>query len=380
MNNTKQKWDRPPGPRWTAEEEHLLRLLRPTNSYAEIAAEFEKRVTKGLNRYRIRTTEAIRKKCQRDNITDAATAKYTEQTNSIKDQWKTINEIQTQYASLSVARSRGILAPGTATTKILCLSDLHIPLARLDLIAKVLNEHADADIVVLNGDILEGYIYSTFEKSRSIAALDEYRAGFALLKLLSESFPQVVITEGNHDDRAARALKGVGMKKDATQVLRPNLLARMANGEVLDQTGMLVEKLNFDNVIFEQRESWYVKIGKTIFIHPSTRGSSKPGWTVQKWYKKFAERYTREEFDSIVCGHTHQVYKGVWCSTLLIEQGCLAGLLAYSWKKNVIFDGNSQNGYAVIYQDADGNTDFNKSQVYFLGEVLPPKKSAIGNE
>ena len=185
-----------------------------------------------------------------------------------------------------------------------------------------------------------------------------------------------MLTEGNHDDRAARALKGVGMGKDASQVLRPNLLARIANGERLDATGMLVEKLDFSNVLFEQRESWYVKIGKTLFIHPSTKGSANPGFTVQKWYRKFAQRYTREEFDSIVCGHTHQIYKGIWCSTMLIEQGCLAGLLAYSWKKNAIFDGNSQNGYAVIYQDADGNTDFNLSGPIFVGEMLPPKKAA----
>ena len=376
MNFTTTKGSSSPGPKWTPEEEHLLRLLRPTNTYVDIEQEFKKRVEKGMSRYRLRTAEAVRKKCQRDNISDKAAEAYTPAVNPIVEQWQLIKDIQKQYASQSVARTRGVLKPGTATTKILCLSDLHIPLARLDIIAKILTEHSDADIVVLNGDILEGYIYSTFEKSRRIAALDEYRAAFNLVKILSESFPKVVLTEGNHDDRAARALKGVGMGKDASQVLRPNLLARIANGERLDATGMLVEKLDFSNVLFEQRESWYVKIGKTLFIHPSTKGSANPGFTVQKWYRKFAQRYTREEFDSVVCGHTHQIYKGIWCSTMLIEQGCLAGLLAYSWKKNAIFDGNSQNGYAVIYQDADGNTDFNLSGPIFVGKMLPPKKAA----
>lgn len=366
------------GYKWTAEEEHLLRLLLPTNTYQEIEEEFTKRVESGIAGFSyLRSAEAVRKKCQRDGVTKTQVASYTADENPVTNRWTSIAEIQAKYKQNSVERKRGIIPDNKITRKIISLSDLHLPLARLDLIAEILNKHSDADIVVLNGDIMEGYIFSTFEKHRRIAALDEYRAAVDLVRILSENFPLVVLTEGNHDDRASRALKRTGFDKEATQVLRPNLLARIANGEVLDSTGMLVEKLDFDNVIFEERESWYVKIGKTLFIHPSTRGSSKPGYTVQKWYKKFAERYSRDEFDSIVCGHTHQVYKGVSCSTLLMEQGCLAGLLAYSWKKNVVYQGNSQNAYAVIYQDKDGNTDFNKSEVVFLGEVLPPKKTIV---
>lgn len=363
--------------KWSAEEEHLLKLLRPTNTYQDIELEFEKRREKGIPGFVwARSSEAIRKKYQREDI-DANYGQYTADNNPVVDRWKTIEEIQAKYKEQSIERRRGIIPPGEIKRKILSLSDIHFPLARLDLLAEILNTHADADIVVLNGDILEGYIYSTFEKHKRIAALDEYRSAFDFVKILSDNFPMVVLTEGNHDDKASRALKRLGLEIEETQVLRPNLLARIANGELLDSTGMLVEKLDFSNVVFEQRESWYVKIGKTLFIHPSTRSSSKPGWTVQQWYKKFAERYTADEFDSIVCGHTHQVYKGVWCSTLLIEQGCLAGLLAYSWKKNVVYSGNAQNAYAVIYQDADGNTDFNESKVVFMGEVLPPKKAAL---
>ena len=365
------------GYKWSVEEEHLLKLLRPTNTYQEIEIEFQKRIDKGIRGFKhARTSEAVRKKCQRDKIASVA-YEYTSDSNPIMERWDTILNIQEQYKSESIERRRGLIDPKDITRKILSLSDIHFPLARLDLLADILNTHADADVVVLNGDILEGYIYSTFEKSRRIAALDEYRAAFAFVRMLSENFPQVILTEGNHDDRAARALKNLGFEKEESQVLRPCLLARIANGELLDGTGMLVEQLDFSNVMFQQRESWYVKIGKTLFIHPSTRGSSKPGHTVMAWYKKFSERYQPDEFDSIVCGHTHQVYKGIWCSTLLMEQGCLAGLMAYAWKKNVVYNGNSVNAYAVVYQDKDGNTCFNKSETVYLGEVFPPKKKAI---
>jgi hypothetical protein len=155
------------------------------------------------------------------------------------------------------------------------------------------------------------------------------------------------------------------------------LLARIANGEELDSTGMLVKKHDFDNVVYEHVESWYIRIGKTVFFHPSTKPGSKPGETVTKWARKFLERYDANEVDCFVCGHTHKVYEGVINGFKMMEQGTLAGYLAYAFDPKAAYDGNGQNGYAVIYQDAEGNTDFNNSHVYYLGEIMPPKKSAI---
>jgi predicted phosphodiesterase len=258
------------------------------------------------------------------------------------------------------------------------LSDIHFPFARVDLIDSILEQESDSDIVVVNGDLLEGYAASTFEKSKRIAALDEYRLAFGFIKKLSENFPQVVLVEGNHDTRTSKHLSSFQIPKEITQVLRPNLMARIANGEELDSTGMLIRRHDFDNVYYDQRESWYVKIGKTLFIHPHNFGSSKPGWTVMKAYTDFfSKRYQPDEFDSIVCGHTHKIYKGVENSVLLIEQGCLVGLLGYSWSPKMKYTTNSQNGYAVIYQDAEGNTDFNLSGPIFLGESFPKKKDII---
>jgi predicted phosphodiesterase len=364
--------------KWSAEEEHLLRLLRATHGYSEISIEFKKRLDKQLPGFRCsRSSESIRKKCDREQITAESCTGYTADKNPVQTRLNTIRDIQEKYRKMSILKRRGVISPDKITRKILSLSDIHFPLARLDLLAEAIADHMDANIVVLNGDILEGDIFSSYEKMRRIAALDEYNSGFNLVAYLAANFETVVINGGNHDDRPARALKTAGFDKEASQILRPDLLARIANGERLDQSGLLVEKLDFSNVIYEQRENWYVKIGKTLFIHPSSRGSSKPGFTVSSWHKKFQERYPYGEYDSIVCGHTHQLYKGIVNSHLLMEQGCFADLMAYAWNKRVAFNGNSQNGYAVIYQDAEGNTCFNKSTIVFLGEVIPPKKSAI---
>ena len=305
-------------------------------------------------------------------------ANYSEQNNPYRERWNQIQELQAAYVEQSVPRFTGVYPNEEITSKILSISDIHFPLSRADLLEQILNEHADADIVVCNGDILEGYMFSTFDKDRSIAALDEYRCAFAFVEELSRRFPQVVLVEGNHDVRPARQLKSAGFKKDTTQVLRPNLIARIANGELLDSSGMVVEKLDFSNVHYEQREGWYVKIGKTLFCHPHSRGSSKPGWTAQKLQTYFNQRYIAGEYDSIVCGHTHKIYKGIINSTLLIEQGCLAGLMMYAHSPRMQYStANGMNGYAIIYQDKDGNTNFNESGPVFLGEVMPPKKSVI---
>lgn len=364
--------------KWTPQEEHLCKLLLPTNSHREIAEELTRRHDKTLKGFPSeRSEDAVRRKCEREGWEASDFSTYTEQENPVQDQWKTITEIAKKHRDASVCNTRGVIPKEKITTKILSLSDIHFPLAETRYIEQALADHSDSDIVVLNGDILEGYIFSTFEKHKNIAALDEYRAAFAFVELLAQHFPKVVLVDGNHDVRVSKAIKTAGFPKEASQVLRPNLIARIANGEKLDSSGMLVDRLDFKNVLYQENESWYVRIGNTLFIHPHGSASGGPGGMVRKHAIRFNTRYNPGEIDSIVCGHTHQIYKGIVNNQLLIEQGCLAGFLKYSWTPKAEFLTNAQNGYAVIYQDAQGNTDFNRSGPVYLGEVLPPKKSLI---
>lgn len=366
--------------KWRPEEEHLLKLLLPTHTQKAIAEELTRRYNLGLSGFPTeRTEESVRKKIARENLQKEATEDYKEE-NEYKQTWKQLERLQSEYKENSVKTFPGVMPADQAMTKILCLSDIHFPFARTDLLEMAVTEHADADICVLNGDIFEGYVFSVFEKSQRIAAIHEYMAVFEFVHRCKQIFPKVVLVDGNHDVRSSRLLKKSGLPKEATELLRPNLMARIANGERIDETGMLVEKLDFSNVYYTPQESWYVKVGKTLFIHPSTRGGSKPGWTVTTMGQKLMSRYPDDEVDSVVCGHTHQVYKGIVDGKLLIEQGCLADLLAYHWAPNNIMKKNYQNGFAIIYQDEDGNTDFNRSGPVYLGEVFPPKKGVFDEE
>ena len=357
--------------RWNEEEEHLLRLLIQTMNYKQISEEMNKRVDKKLPGFRrYRTEAAVRKKCSRDNLSSSSCENYED---PYEARWRYIKALTQEYKEDSEQIKDGIIA--NANKKIISLSDIHFPFALEDEIKKALEEHSDADMVVLNGDILDGYIYSTFSKAKRIAALKEYIAAFELVRYCAEKFKAVVIVAGNHDTRPAKALSSVGFEKEESQVLRPDLLARIANGEKLDEFGDLVEKINFDNVFYQKYDSWYVRVGKTIFAHPSGYKGG-PGGTAQKLYDYFIKRMGSESFDSIVVGHTHKIYKGVFCNKLLIEQGAMCDRQPYQHKPDLRFL-HAMNGYAIIYQDENGNTDFNKSNVVYLGSMIPPKKQIL---
>lgn len=356
--------------KWQEEEEHLLRLLIPTNTYTEIAVEFERRHEKGLPGFRVRRTgDAIRRKCSRDGIT--ADTPYKD---PYEDRWQRIKSMQQEYEMIAEKKNVGIVKD--ISRKILTLSDIHFPFALVGELRKAIEAHSDADIVVLNGDILDGYAFSTYGRGRRIAALKEYMAAFDFVKELSEKFESVIIVSGNHDRRPAKALSRSDFEKEASQVLRPDLLARIANGEMLNEFGECVEVHDFSNVIYQQYDSWYVRVGKTIFCHPDAYYGSWPGQTVVKLCDYFSKRMGSDQFDSVVVGHTHRIYKGVVMNKLCIEQGAMASRMPYQHRADIRFP-HAMNGYAVVYQDAEGNTDFTESRVYYLGSQLPPKKEIL---
>ena len=358
--------------KWQPEEEHLLRLLISTNSYNEIAEEFERRNTKKLPGFSLlRSCDAIRRKCSRDGITAETVQDYKD---VYKERWEYLKQLNEEYKLTAERITTGLV--DNPSRKILTLSDIHFPFALEDEIRKALDDHSDADVVVLNGDILDGYAFNSYGRARRIAAVREYMAAFELVAECSERFPSVVIVSGNHDRRVSKTLAKLDLEKEATTVLRPDLLARIANGEKINESGETIELLDFDNVVYQKYDSWYVRIGKTIFCHPDAYQGGNPGATVIKLMNYFTKRFRGDMFDSIVVGHTHRIYKGVFANKLLIEQGAMCSRQPYQHKADLKFP-HAMNGYAVIYQDEAGNTCFNESRCYYLGSELPPKKEII---
>lgn len=352
--------------KWTPEEEQLLYISYPNKTLAELTELYYDKYHSQVPGFPIhRTTSAIRRKISRTSFSDES---------PYDTSWDNIIKITKEFRLSSLKNNSGLTL--SKKLKIITFSDLHVPFFLWEEMERALNAHSDADVVVLNGDILDAYIFSTFTKSKNIAALKEYQVAFDLVHYLSDNFPKVVLVSGNHDYRTTRAIKTAGISNEAAKVYRPDLLSRIANGEKLDQFGRLVEKLDFSNVLYESNESWYVRIGKTIFCHPSGFGSKYPGATVVKLLDHFSARMSYDDFDSIVVGHTHKIYKGIVAGKLLIEQGAMAHRLPYQFGPDLRFK-NAMNGFGIIYQDIHGNTNFNDSTPIYLGTHVPNKKRTL---
>jgi hypothetical protein len=93
-------------------------------------------------------------------------------------------------------------------------------------------------------------------------------------------------------------------------------------------------------------------------------------------YSYFVNRLGQAAFDSIVCAHTHRLFYGILENCLLIEQGAMCTRLPYEHQRDIAFT-HSTAGYALIFQDEEGNTDFNLSTTVYLGAHLPPKKEIL---
>ena len=358
--------------KWQPEEEHLLRVLVPTNSHIEMAEEFRRRYEKKLPGFTfLRTYDAVRKKCTREDITPEGVASYED---PFTERWDFIKELNEEYKLEAEHVSIGLV--DCPTRKILSISDMHYPFALEEEIENAINDHSDADICVLGGDIMDGYAFSTFSRARRIAAIYEYMAAFELVQMCAETFPMVVLIEGNHDRRPAKTLVRSDFEKEATQILRPDLLARIANGEKINEAGELVERVEFGNVYYSQFDSWYVRIGKTVFCHPDSFFGGSIGGTAEKMLEYFDKRLGVDGFDSVVLGHSHRIMSAIVFNKLLIEQGSLSSRMPYENRSNMRYP-HSMNGYSVIYQDEEGNTDFNSSHIVYLGSEIPPKKDIL---
>jgi predicted phosphodiesterase len=290
----------------------------------------------------------------------------------VKNVWEKIADIQEPYkVPFKTVNDTTNLMP---VKKILTLSDIHMPFARLDLLKQAVEDNLDANVVVLNGDIIEAYAFSSYSKSKSVQAIDEYKIAFEFVKYLSETFEQVYLVDGNHEGRVGRALRRTDLPKETHKFYGTSLMARIANGEMLKSDGTLDYQVRFKNVFYDPSSSWYVKIGKTIFAHPHARSTGQVGSTVKRTGDYFSSMYGVDDLDCVVIGHTHKQSKMSLAHLLLIEQGAFSAPANYAHGPDLTYFGGTQNGYAIVWQDANGNCIRNMTDFYTFGTAIPDKK------
>lgn len=234
--------------------------------------------------------------------------------------------------------------------KVLYMSDLHIPFTVYDLVKHIITEHSDADILVINGDLLDLFNVSTFAKDKTIALKRELQEGREFLEIVSKIFKDVVITEGNHERRLRNYIKNV----------IPVDLHFLFPQDVLDviQSGVVFDKEPLENV--HVVGSWWIKLFDTIFGHPDNY-SGVPMRTVIQTSEHF-KLVKNIPHRAMVIGHTHQAGKMIDRNTLVMETGCLQHDVDYKHGSKYIKT-TWTKAHAILNFDDNGEVIFNESHV-----------------
>jgi len=154
-------------------------------------------------------------------------------------------------------------------------------------------------------------------------------------------------------------------------MVNKEILGRLVRGEIYDDEGNIIKQLDLKNVHYESGpEAWFAKIGKTMFVHPQSfsRVEAKTAVNAQEYFME------RTDIDAVVIGHTHQQAFVPSRNKLCVEQGCLCCPLDYEKQGKLRYKAMTL-GYCVVYQDKDGNCDFNATHNVYLGTQYPIKKS-----
>lgn len=234
--------------------------------------------------------------------------------------------------------------------KVLYMADLHIPFTVYDLVKHIIKEHSDANVLILNGDILDLFNVSTFAKDKTIALKRELQEGREFLELVSKIFDDVILVEGNHERRLRNYIKNV-IPVDLHFLFPQDVLEVMQQGTVLKK-----EPLKNVHVV----GSWWIKLFDTIYAHPDNfnQGQMKTVVLTSEHFKLVKNIPHR----ALVIGHTHQAGKIIDRGTMLMETGCLQHDVDYKHGSKFIKT-TWTRAHAVLYYDEEGNIQFNESNV-----------------
>ncbi|RLF68147.1 MAG: hypothetical protein DRN26_00315 [Thermoplasmata archaeon] len=350
---------------WSEEEIRLLKKLRPKMTLTKVHQAF---LEAGFRRSR----KALERKACNLGVfySDPPRKTRSASVNEYSEAWRKIISLKEEYKEDYEHRKIGLLLKTKPARKILSLSDFHIPFDRDDLIHEAIQTHSNADILVVNGDMLDLYAVSTWPKERSIILRREYEIAMEYLRIFSKIFKHVVVVRGNHEYRLNRYFHS-NVSKDVSFMVNKEILGRLVRGEIYDDEGNIIKQLDLKNVHYESGpEAWFAKIGKTMFVHPQSfsRVEAKTAVNAQEYFME------RTDIDAVVIGHTHQQAFVPSRNKLCVEQGCLCCPLDYEKQGKLRYKAMTL-GYCVVYQDKDGNCDFNATHNVYLGTQYPIKKS-----
>ena len=250
-------------------------------------------------------------------------------------------------------------------TRILCISDMHIPFNRD--IKEFFKYKGKVDTLVLNGDIIDNYSMSSFTKMYRLSLVEELiRARELLIELIEEIQPKkVTVVTGNHEIRLGKKIAD----KIGSDLL--DLMPRDALAFLFDTGFNYYDRIKKCKTVYTPIDeevdcevnyvgNFWTKEGKTIFVHPQAFRGTTLG-TVGKAYDYFTA--IGEDFQSIIMANTHKLGMYVMNDKYLYEQGTCANLNHMDYQDLKLPKSSQVNGYMYIIQDKDGNLIYDKTKL-----------------
>ena len=250
-------------------------------------------------------------------------------------------------------------------TRILCISDMHIPFNRD--IKEFFKYKGKVDTLVLNGDIIDNYSMSSFTKMYRLSLVEELiQARELLIELIEEIKPKkVTVVTGNHEIRLGKKIAD----KIGSDLL--DLMPRDALAFLFDTGFNYYDRIKKCKTVYTPIDeevdcevnyvgNFWTKAGKTIVVHPQAFRGTTLG-TVGKAYDYFTA--IGEDFQSIIMAHTHKLGMYVMNDKYLYEQGTCADLNHMDYQDLKLPKSSQVNGYMYIIQDKDGNLIYDKTKL-----------------
>ena len=250
-------------------------------------------------------------------------------------------------------------------TRILCISDMHIPFNRD--IKEFFKYKGKVDTLVLNGDIIDNYSMSNFTKMYRLSLVEELiQARELLIELIEEIKPKkVTVITGNHEIRLGKKIAD----KIGSDLL--DLMPRDALAFLFDTGFNYYDRIKKCKTVYTPIDeevdcevnyvgNFWTKEGRTIFVHPQAFRGTTLG-TVGKAYDYFTA--IGEDFQSIIMAHTHKLGMYVMNDKYLYEQGTCANLNHMDYQDLKLPKSSQVNGYMYIIQDKDGNLIYDKTKL-----------------
>lgn len=256
------------------------------------------------------------------------------------------------------------VAKNKKRTKILVMSDTHIPFHNEKVMREIVELHKDADCLVIPGDILDCYAVSRFSKKKQFPLKDELTIAVSIFDWLVSVFPKIIILEGNHTDRVRKYFES-RIDPSLLFLVKYDLLELIASP--YSNVQIVKESYQFPNGNGSEVINYFTKVGEDCLIghfETSSKMPMKAAMTAYEWLTSWGNYFNINKITLFLQAHTHRLSKyPVGDGTTVVgETGCVAQIQDYAVDSGAKYSAHL-NGYWIVYQD-NGITDINASNFY----------------